>query len=121
MTTSSSSSVVPGSFGLLRPDVTRSPFATFLPIGSQGDNVVITLLAGAAIAIGVSPRINEAVALFQIGPLPAGSIARRFHQHLQPFFLGRKPADIQLEGIDCRTERIDLDAGALDLGPGQIL
>src|ERR1700733_7100664 len=59
--------------------------ATFLPVGSIGNDIVRAVLAGRAIEIDIAPRIGRNKTALQIGPVPGRYGARPLHQRRQAF------------------------------------
>src|SRR5262249_15135960 len=58
--------------------------ATFLPIGSIGQDVIRPVLPGRAVDVLVSPRVLRDRVAFQIRPAPVRYPARPSHQGLEP-------------------------------------
>src|SRR5208283_2237921 len=88
-------------------------FATWLPRGAVGDQVVDPVLAWKNVLVLVAPWILGHAVLLPIRTVPVVDPRRRGDQRLQPFARGRIAADLELEQIERLADLSDLDLRGL--------
>jgi len=72
------------------------------------------------IQVRISPRINEALRLLDVGSIPGRGVRGGLEQGLQPLLGTRVLAGVQVIGVDGFTQGINLDFRRLGLGAAQV-
>src|SRR5581483_3953581 len=84
-------------------------FSARLAVRAQRGQVVLAVLAGAAVLVRVAPGVPRDV-LLQVRALPAGDVPGVLLERLEALLGGRVPAGIQLELVEGRSQELDLHA-----------
>src|SRR5687768_3821492 len=116
----SSKSAKPASACLFVGDVARIVGAPLPAVGAQRDDLIGRLVARDTIFVGVPPGVQRQRILLQVRPVPVLDAGFTGDQHVEALRLRRVAAGVEVEQIERRGERIDLQLGRLRPGVGEV-